>query len=89
VGGGLECLKTAERRHAVSSGYISPKGEPDTGEILEALREALDDNPRLAEMPTEELARQLVVGGYLKGEPSLPLVAEALQTIEAEEGNPT
>ncbi len=71
----------------MSSGYIPPEGEP--GEILEALQEALDDNPRLAQMPTEEVARQLVVGRYLKGEPSPPLVAEALQTIEAEESNPT
>jgi hypothetical protein len=53
------------------------------------VREAPDDNPRLAEMPTEEVARQLVLGRYLKAEPSLPLGAEALQTIEAEEGNPT
>ena len=73
----------------MSSGYIPPKGEPGPDEIFEALREALVDNPRLAQMPTEEVARQLVLGGYLKGEPSLPLVAEALQTIKAEEGNPT
>ena len=73
----------------MSGGYTPPKGEPDPGEIFEALQEALDENPRLAEMPTEEVARQLVLGGYLKGEPSLPLGAEALQTIEAEEGNPT
>ena len=73
----------------MSSGYIPPKGEPGLGEILEAVREAPDDNPRLAEMPTEEVARQLVLGRYLKAEPSLPLGAEALQTIEAEEGNPT
>ncbi len=71
------------------SGNIPPKGEPDPGEILQAVREALNDNPRLAEMPTEEVARQLVLGRYLKAEPSLPLVAEALQSIEAEEGNPT
>jgi hypothetical protein len=79
-------LKTAERRHAVSSGYIPPKGEPDPGEIFEALQEALDDNPRLAQMPTEEVARQLVVGGYLKGEPSLPLVAEASGGVASHRG---
>jgi hypothetical protein len=40
-------------------------------------------------MPTEEVDRQLVLGRHLKAEPSLPLGAEALRTIEAEEGNPT
>lgn len=73
----------------MSSGYIPPEGEPGPDDIFEALQEALEDNPRLAEMPTDEVARQLVLGGYLEGEPSLPLVAEALQTIGAEEGNPT
>lgn len=73
----------------MTSGYIPPKGEPGPDEILAALRNALEDNPRLAEMPEEEVARQLVLEGRLEGEPSAPLVAEALHTIEAEEGNPT
>ena len=73
----------------MTSGYIPPKEEPGPDKILVALREALDDNPRLAEMPEEEVARQLVLEGRLEDEPSPPLVAEALQTIEAEEGNPT
>ena len=47
----------------MTSGYISAKDEPDPDEILEALREAHFDNPRLTEMPSEEVARQLVLGG--------------------------
>jgi hypothetical protein len=84
----------------VSSGYIFPKGEPDPDEILGALREAVVDNPRLEEMPAEEVARQLVLEGRLQLEPSPKLVAEMLDALEAEEsafeaekpseeGNPT
>jgi hypothetical protein len=43
----------------VSSGYIPPKAEPSPDQILEALRESIFDNPRLMEMPAEEVARQL------------------------------
>jgi hypothetical protein len=35
----------------VSSGYIPTKGEPSPDEILQALREAVSENPRLTEMP--------------------------------------
>ena len=49
----------------MSSGYISAKDEPNADEILEALREAIFENPRLTEMPAEEVARQLVLGGHL------------------------
>ena len=73
----------------MTSGYIPPKEDPDLDDILAALREALAENPRLAEKPEEEVARQLVLGGHLEGEPSPPLVAEALGVIEVEEGNPT
>ena len=84
----------------MNSGYISAKGEPDPDEILGALREAVADNPRLAEMPAEEVARQLVLEGRLQLEPSPTLVAEMLDALEAEEsafeaeepsegGNPT
>jgi hypothetical protein len=77
----------------VSSGYIPAKGEPDPDEILGALREAVADNPRLEEMPAEEVARQLVLEGRLQLEPSPTLVAEMLDAFEAEEpseeGNPT
>jgi hypothetical protein len=36
-------------------------------------------------MPAEEVARQLVRHGHLEGEPPPPLVAEALEGLEAEE----
>jgi hypothetical protein len=85
----------------VSSGYIPAKDESSPDEILEALREAIFENPRLREMPAEEVARQLVLDGRLQAEPSPTLVADMLQALEAqesgfdadellsEEGNPT
>ena len=84
----------------MSSGYIPAKDEPEPEEILDALREAIFDNPRLTEMPAEEVARQLILGGYLQKEPSPALVADMLDALEAdeegfeadelsEEGNPT
>ena len=84
----------------MSSGYIPPKDEPEPEEILDALREAIFDNPRLTEMPAEGVARQLILGGYLQEEPSPALVADMLDALEAdeegfeadelsEEGNPT
>jgi hypothetical protein len=69
----------------VSSGYIPAKGEPSPDEILQALRrEAVSENPRLTEMPAEEVARQLVLGGHLQEEPSPVLVADMLDALEAE-----
>jgi hypothetical protein len=50
------------------------------------LREADFENPRLTEMPSEEVARQLVLGSHLQQEPSPALVAEMLGAPEAEEG---
>ena len=84
----------------MSSGYIPAKDEPDPDEIVEALREAVFENPRLREMPAEEVARQLVLHGRLQQEPSPVLVAEMIEALEAEEqgfeadelseeGNPT
>jgi hypothetical protein len=91
--------ETREAR-AMSSGYIPSKDEPGPDEIVEALREAVFENPRLAEMPAEEIARQLVLEGHLQQEPSPVLLAEMLDALEAEEegfeadelseeGNPT
>jgi hypothetical protein len=71
----------------MSSGYIPAKDEPDPDEILEALREALFDNPRLREMPSEEVARQLILDGRLQEEPSPALVADMLDALETEEGS--
>jgi hypothetical protein len=70
----------------VTSGYIPSKDEPGPNEILEALREAVFENPRLTEMPPEEVARQLVLDGHLQEEPSPALVADMLDALEAEEG---
>ncbi len=73
----------------MTSGYMPgsmpEKGQPGFEQILRALREALNENPQLREMPTEEVARQLALGGHLEGEPALPLVAEAIEGLEAEE----
>ena len=82
----------------MSSGYVPAKDEPSFEQILGALREA---NPRLKELPTEEVARQLVLDDRLSEEPAPPMVAEALESLDAEkqsfqtdeippeEGNPT
>ena len=64
----------------MTSGYVPPKDEPGFDAILEALGKALQERPQLAEMPTEEVARELAAAGYLEDEPSPPLVAEALQS---------
>ena len=73
----------------MTSGYMPGsmpnKGEPGFDQILRALREGLKENPRLREMPAEEVARHLVSYGHLEGEPAPPLVAEALEGLEAEE----
>ncbi len=84
----------------MTSGHIPAKGKPGPDEILGPLHEAVVDNPRLEEMPAEEVARQLVLEGRLQLEPSPTLVAEMLDALEAEEsafeaeepseeGNPT
>jgi hypothetical protein len=71
----------------VIRGYIPAKDEPGPDEILEALRESDLGNPQLNEMPSEEVARQLVLDGHLEEEPSLALVAEMLEALDAEEGS--
>ncbi len=85
----------------MSSGYIPDKDEPGFDRILDALREALKEHPRLRALPAGEVARHLIEYGHLEEEPAPPLVAEALGAIEAEdqsfqpedfpseEGNPT
>ena len=54
-------------------------------EVLEALREASRRNPRLVELPPEEVARRLVLEGRVEGEPSPELVAEMMLELEVEE----
>jgi hypothetical protein len=70
---------------AVSSGYIPSEDEPGPDEIVAALREAVFENPRLREMPAEEVTRQLILDGHLQREPSPVLVAEMLDALKAEE----
>ena len=65
---------------------VPPPGRPGReDEVLEALREASRDNPRLVELPPEEVARQLVVEGRVEGEPSPEIVAEMMLELEVEE----
>jgi hypothetical protein len=54
----------------VSSDYIQAKDEPSPDEIVEALQEAIFENPRLREMLAEEVARQLVLVGCHQQDPS-------------------
>jgi hypothetical protein len=73
---------------------------PDPDKIMDALRQALRDDPRIRERPAEEVARELARGGHLEEEPEPVLVAEMLGSIDpegpgretdelTEEGNPT
>jgi hypothetical protein len=78
----------------VTSGNIRMGPDPDR--IMDALREALRDDPGMRERPAGEVAEELARGGYLDEEPDPVLVAEMLGSIdpegpgrETEEGNPT
>ena len=69
---------------------------PDPDRIIDALREALRDDPTIRERTAGEVAEELTRGGYLDEEPDPVLVAEMLGSIdpegpgrETEEGNPT
>jgi hypothetical protein len=64
---------------------MQPENVPDSTEVLEALKRAIRDNPGVRRLPAEEVARQLLLGGYLPEEPPLPFVADALGTMEAED----
>jgi hypothetical protein len=61
------------------------KNEPEYDEVLVALERALMDNHRLREAPVEELAHLLVLGGYLKAEPSIGLMGDVMTTIASKE----
>ena len=68
------------------SDHAPPPGQPGReGEILEALREASRDNPRLVDLPPEEVARRLVLEGRIEDEPAVELVAEMMLQLEVEE----
>ena len=73
---------------------------PDPDRIMDALREALRDDPNMRGRPAGEVAEELARGGYLDDKPDPVLVAEMLGTIDpegpgreadelTEEGNPT
>jgi hypothetical protein len=69
----------------VSSGGIPPNDDPGPEEILEALQEAITNNPRFDDMPVEEIDRQLVLEGHLEQEPPLELVEDALDSDDSAE----
>ena len=64
---------------------MSSREEPGFQEVLEAIKRALEDDRHLSDSPADEVARQLVLGGYVEGEPTVSRVADALASLEAEE----
>lgn len=64
---------------------MSGREEPGFQEVLEAIKRALEDDRHIADYPADEVARQLVLGGYVEGEPTVSRVVDALSTLEAEE----
>jgi hypothetical protein len=64
---------------------MSSREEPGFQEVLEAIKRALEDDLHLSDYPADEVARQLVLGGYVEGEPTVSRVADALASLEAEE----
>jgi len=82
----------------MTSGNIRMGPGPDR--IMDALREALRDDPKMGDLPAGEISERLVRGGYLDEEPDPVLVAEMIGSIDpdgpgretdelTEEGNPT
>jgi hypothetical protein len=82
----------------MTSGNIQMGPDPD--QVLEALKKALRDDPKLRDRAAEEVAGELARGGYLDEEPDPVLVADMLGGLEpegpgretdelTEEGNPT
>jgi hypothetical protein len=82
----------------MTSGNIRMGPDPDM--VMDALREAIRDDPKMRERPAKEVSEHLARGGYLDEEPDPVLVAEMLGSIDpecpgretdevTEEGNPT
>ena len=67
----------------MTSGNIQMGPDPDR--ILEALKDLLREAPGARQRSAEEVARELVRGGYLQEEADPVLVAEMLDGLEAEE----
>ena len=57
---------------------------PDPDRIMEALREALRDDPKMRERPAEEISDELARNGYLDEEPDPVLVAEMIAAIDGD-----
>lgn len=66
----------------MTSGNVRMGPDPDL--VLDALRNASRDNPRLLNRPAEEVAESLARGGYLGEEPDPVLVAEMQGKLEEE-----
>ncbi len=66
----------------MSSGYIPAKDEPKPEEILDALREDFLGKPHLTQIPAEEVARQLVLGGHLQQEETSPALVANYPLVE-------
>jgi hypothetical protein len=64
---------------------VSTPNEPTHDEIVQALQRAVQDILRLREFTTEEMARQLILGGYLREEPPMERVEDTFGTLIAEE----
>jgi hypothetical protein len=67
----------------VSSEHLPTEGEPTPREILQALQKALHDNSSLKRATTEEVVRQINIGGYLEAKASPSLVADMLKVVRA------
>ena len=66
-------------------GSVSGREQPSFQEVIEALKRALENDRHLTDLPAAEVARQLVLGGYVEGEPTVSRMADALSSLEAEE----
>jgi hypothetical protein len=88
------CMRGAKAVINLNFNWPQPDEKDPLDEMFDALKKALHDHPQLREMsawevlrkmPAEEVARQLVQGGYLEEEPSPSLVEDMLRSIDAEE----
>lgn len=67
----------------MTSGNVRMGPDPDL--VLDALRRASRDDPRILERPAEEVSGELAREGYLEEEPDPVLVAEMLGKLEEEQ----
>ncbi|HEU4493137.1 MAG TPA: hypothetical protein VFR69_03035 [Rubrobacteraceae bacterium] len=67
----------------MTSGNIQMGPDPDS--VLGALRELLREDPAARQRSAEEVSRELVRGGHLQEVPDPVLVAEMIESLEAEE----